>query len=102
VAAGEDYDATAVRELAEELGLTLPAGAAGLRRLFKVEAQPAKGWEFVWVYRLEHEGPFVLHPGEIERGDWFAPEEVDRWIAERPDEIAPALVLLWPMVRRRA
>jgi len=107
VAAGEDYNSTAVRELAEELGLEVgPPGDGGdapvpgrLQRLFKVEAQPATGWEFVWVYRLEHEGPFVLHPDEIERGGWFSPAEVDHWLAERPAEIAPALALLWPRVR---
>lgn len=99
VGAGEDYDPTAVRELAEELGLRLSTPP---RRLFKLEAQPMTGAEFVWVYRLEHEGPFVLDPDEIERGDWFAPAEVDRWIAERPDEIAPALRLLWREARARS
>lgn len=108
VGAGEDYDPTAVRELAEELGVKLaagsPAGGAGvpgLQRLFKLEAQPMTGWEFVWVYRLAHEGPFVLHPEEIECGGWFAPAEVDRWLAEKPEEIAPALQLLWPRVGGR-
>ncbi len=106
VGAGEDYDTTAVRELEEELGIRLSVESSGVipqlrdrpQRMFKLEAQPDTGWEFVWVYRLEHEGPFTLHPDEIERGDWFAPEEVDRWLKERPEEIAPALGLIWPMM----
>jgi isopentenyl-diphosphate delta-isomerase type 1 len=99
VGAGEDYDPTAVRELAEELGVKLSAPPL---RLFKLDAQPMTGAEFVWVYRLEHEGPFVLDPDEIECGGWFAPAEVDRWIAERPEEFAPALRLIWSAVRTRS
>jgi isopentenyldiphosphate isomerase len=96
VGAGEDYDGTAVRELEEELGCR-PAKAP--RRLFKIEAREETGREFVWVYRVEAEGPFTLQPDEIERGGWFAPAEIDRWLAERPQEIAPALHYLWPLAR---
>ena len=96
VGAGEDYDGTAVRELEEELGVR-PAQAP--QRLFKIKARPETGWEFVWVYRVEAEGPFTLAPDEIERGEWFAPGEIDRWVAERPAELAPALLFLWPLAR---
>src|SRR5580658_3836608 len=73
VDSGEDYDACAVRELREELGLVVDAAP---RRLFKIAACAETGQEFVWVYRLESEGPFVLHPEEIERGAWFTPARV--------------------------
>jgi len=96
VGAGENYDDTAVRELAEELGCRPEKPP---QPLFKIEAREETGQEFVWVYRVEAEGPFVLHPDEIDRGDWFSPAEIDRWIAERPEEIAPALLYLWPMAR---
>jgi isopentenyl-diphosphate delta-isomerase type 1 len=89
---GEDYDACAVRELHEELGV---CAVAPPRRLFKVAACAATGQEHVWVYQLEAEGPFQLHPDEIERGDWFAPEAVTRWIQERPGDFASGLVLIW-------
>lgn len=96
VAAGEDYDATAVRELAEEIGCR---PATPPRRLFKIEAREETGQEFVWVYAVESEGPFVLEADEIERGDWFTPAQIDRWIAERPQELAPAFLFLWPLAR---
>ncbi|AOS45476.1 Nudix hydrolase [Lacunisphaera limnophila] len=96
VGAGEDYDGTAVRELEEELGCRPDQPP---RPLFKIEARPETGQEFVWAYLVEAEGPFVLHPDEIERGDWFTKEEIDRWLVERPQEIAPALHYIWPRVR---
>lgn len=96
VGAGEDYDATAVRELAEEIGCR-PAQPP--RRLFKIDAREETGQEFVWVYLVRAEGPFVLQSDEIERGDWFTVAEIDRWIAERPAELAPAFLYLWPRAR---
>ena len=90
--AGEDYDACAVRELREEIGLSLPHAP---ERLFKLNACEETDAEFVWVYRCQHEGPFTLHPDEIECGGWFAPAEVTRWMAERPQDFASALVFIW-------
>ena len=92
---GEDYDACAVRELREEIGLDLATGASRPRRLFKIDACPETGWEFCWVYRCESEGPFTLHPEEIETGDWFTPEFVSKWVEEKPREFARAFVLIW-------
>jgi isopentenyl-diphosphate delta-isomerase len=92
VDAGEDYDQAAVRELAEEIGIRVAAPPA---RWFRIEARLETGWEFVWVYRLRHEGPFVLAPAEIERGDWFEPAEVNRQIAEKPAEFARSFRLIW-------
>ncbi|HEX5398987.1 MAG TPA: NUDIX domain-containing protein [Verrucomicrobiae bacterium] len=91
---GEDYDACAVRELREEIGLTA-TGASQPRRLFKIDACAETGWEFCWVYRCQSEGPFTLHPDEIETGAWFAPEKITKWIAERPQDFASAFRLVW-------
>jgi isopentenyldiphosphate isomerase len=93
---GEGYDACAVRELREEIGLELTTPP---KRLFKIDACGETGQEFVWIYRCEAEGPFVLHPEEIERGDWFTPASVDNWMAERPDDFAGALLLIWGRLR---
>jgi isopentenyl-diphosphate delta-isomerase type 1 len=89
---GEEYDACAVRELREEIGLNVSVRP---RRLFKVEACALTGQEFVCLYQCESEGPFTLHPEEIERGDWFSPQRVSSWINERPQDFAAAFVLLW-------
>ena len=92
VDSGEDYDACAVRELREEIGLIAPKTP---ERLFKIDAGAETDQEFVWVYRCRAEGPFQLHPGEIERGGWFTPEAVTRWMVERPEDFAGAFRLIW-------
>ena len=93
---GEDYDACAVRELREELGLKL---AQPPQRLFKIEACRETGWEFCWIYRGASDGPFTLHPEEIETGDWFTPEAVSKWVAEKPGDFASAFMLIWKLYR---
>ena len=95
VDSGENYDRTAVRELREELGLKVKTAP---QKLFKIDARAETDAEFVWVYRCESEGPFRLHPDEIETGGWFAPEKVTSWIAERPEDFASAFVLIWKIL----
>jgi isopentenyl-diphosphate delta-isomerase type 1 len=89
---GEDYDAAAQRELAEELGLLVARPPA---RWFRVEACVETGWEFVWVYRLHANGPFTLHPDEIDEGAWLDPVELTARIAAEPGRFAPAFRLIW-------
>jgi isopentenyldiphosphate isomerase len=96
VDSGEDYDATAVREVWEEIGLRLAKPPA---RLFRIAACEETDQEFVWVYRCESEGPFQLHPDEIDQGGWFSPEEVSQWIQQRPEEFASAFLFIWQKVR---
>ncbi|HEX8898614.1 MAG TPA: 16S rRNA (adenine(1518)-N(6)/adenine(1519)-N(6))-dimethyltransferase RsmA, partial [Chthoniobacterales bacterium] len=63
VEAGEDYDGTAARELEEELGID-----ANLIRVVKLPSSEKTVWEFIWLYRGEHDGPFNLARNEIEHG----------------------------------
>lgn len=90
---GEDYDVCAVRELREEIGLHLTQEQ--LQRLFKIDARKETGWEFCWIYRCASEGPFTLHPDEIETGSWFTPDAVTKWVNEKPHDFASAFVLIW-------
>lgn len=89
---GESYDACVLREAREELGLHL---AALPEKIMRIEACPETGMEFVWVYRVVAEGPFILHPDEIETGGWFAPNHLTEWIRRSPQEFAPSLLLIW-------
>jgi isopentenyldiphosphate isomerase len=99
VDSGEDYDTAALRELWEEIGLR---PVAALQRLFKLPASTETDQEHVWVYRCTAEGPFHLHPEEIDDGAWFEPGEVDRWMQDRPEDFASALVFIWKRVRKSA
>jgi isopentenyl-diphosphate delta-isomerase len=96
VDSGEDYDHACRRELGEELGLFLPQAPD---RWFRIEACPDTGQEFVWVYRLVHSGPFILHPDEIETGEWFSPTQLDGLIASDPTSFASAFRLIWRRLR---
>ena len=92
VNSGETYDACAVRETREEIGLFLKRTP---KRLLKIDACAQTGQEFVWVYRSEFNGPFRLNPDEVECGAFFKPDHVNRWMAERPRDFADAFRLVW-------
>jgi isopentenyl-diphosphate delta-isomerase type 1 len=96
--AGEDYDPAAVRELGEELGLR---HVPGLERWFRVEACEETGHEFCWIYRMRSNGPFILHPEEIDGGEWLAPAEVSRRLAANPQIYCSAFTLIWSQARRK-
>lgn len=98
VGGGEAYDACAVRELREEIGLHAPTPTRWLR----LPACDETGQEFVWVYRLEAEGPFTLHPEEIERGAWLALAEITRRVREQPAAFASSFRLIWQRLVERS
>lgn len=83
---GEDYLPAALRELHEELGITVVANS--LTRHFKLTADLDTGWEFVWVYSLV--GDFHVHPNpnEISAVTWMSAAEVSALIAEHPNQCA--------------
>ena len=93
---GENYDACILREPKEELGLELKQPP---ERLFKINACMETGQEFVWIYRLYHEGPFQLDPEELSDGGWFSKKKIADWIAKDPKDFAPAFVLIWQLLK---
>ena len=94
--AGEEYDLAAWRELQEEIGLKLEKPPT---RRWRIAACAETGAEFVWVYRVVSEGPFMLCPVEIERGEWFKPEKLTQQIAARPEDFCSAFRLIWATIR---
>lgn len=94
--AGESYDACAVREVREEIGLILNAVP---EKLFEINACPETGQEFVWVYRCYSNGPFRLREEEVSKGRWHSPAEVDQWTGRSPDDFASGFLLVWQRYR---
>ena len=90
VSAGEEYDATARRELEEELDVTAP-----LTRVAHLPASEQTGQEFIWLYRGEHSGPFNPASAEIDLVQFFEPTVIARWIEERPGDFAPGFLECW-------
>jgi len=90
VSAGEEYDAAALRELEEELGITTP-----LLRVAKLTASAETGQEFIWLYRGEHDGPFSPAAAEIDGVQFFAPKPIAQWIERRPEDFAPGFIACW-------
>ena len=77
VEAGQHYATTAVREFDEELGVELGAEP---EYLFKMSPTAGNGMEFAAVYRVYHEGPFVIAEDEIDELEWFNGTQLDRWV----------------------
>jgi isopentenyl-diphosphate delta-isomerase len=94
--AGEDYATAAVRELAEELGITTNPP---LKEILAIPACAETDNEFLRVYTCTHSGAVTPDPVEISEGRWIAPDEIDAWIAERPSDYSPAFRLVWRLSR---
>jgi 8-oxo-dGTP pyrophosphatase MutT (NUDIX family) len=77
--AGEDWDAGAAREVAEELGVTAP-----LEPLFPFRFADGTNDVHGRVYRAVHGGPFRLQPEEIVRGEFLTLDEVTARAAHEP------------------
>ncbi len=90
VAADEEYDNAARRELREELGIDV-----SLERVVKLPASERTGFEFIWLYCGRSEGSPKPDSREIEYGGFFPVAIVDGWIAARPDEFAPGFIECW-------
>ena len=97
VNAGHGYDETAARELQEELGVSAPLTPIGTH-----PASRETGWEFVQLYRAEHNGPFTWPRAEIESGLFFPIDLLDRWTAARPHDFSHSFLAsfrLWRSLR---
>lgn len=90
VSAGEDYDATAVRELLEELGVL-----SAVERLEKFAACDDTSQEFTVLYRCYSDAAVTPDPGEIAAIKWMRVDAILSWMTRSPDEFSPAFRLLF-------
>ncbi len=94
--AGEAYATCAERELGEELGVE-----AAVEEVGRIAPCEGTGWEFVRLYRAEHRGPFRWPASEIETGEFFSEEVIDKWVAGRPGDFATGFLECWKLWKAR-
>lgn len=97
VAAGENYDSAALRELDEEVGITgVPLMALGMGT-YSDNMVSLVGKCFMAIY----DGPLVLRDGEVVATEWVSQNDLHKRLAERdflPDSkalVLPALQKIW-------
>ena len=93
VDAGETYIDCAVRELREELGITIEADQ--LNEFLRIEPSAKNGYEFVRVYMLKSDGEITLEEAEIDDGRWLTTTTLDNWLPESPDDFTPDFRHIW-------
>lgn len=89
--AGEGYESTAVRELAEELGIQ----DAEVQEVARVSACENTGWEHVRLYLSRYDGALRYPCSEIETGQWFSMDEIRVWVSARPQDFASGFLECW-------
>lgn len=94
LAAGEMYDAGAVRELAEELGIE----GVALERLGSGTYEDAAVAEIATVYRVRWDGPVRFADGEVAEARWMTLEEVQRGAAGSLDLVPDSVSLVLPLL----
>jgi isopentenyldiphosphate isomerase len=87
---GEEYADSAPRELQEELGVN-----AELQPLFKLDAIPELGMEFIQVYNCRHNGPFRLAEDEIDEGVWLSPAEISARVKKDDAQLTLTFRIIW-------
>jgi 16S rRNA (adenine1518-N6/adenine1519-N6)-dimethyltransferase len=95
--AGEDYLPAAIRELDEEMGITIPDAPEEIARISACENT---GWEHVRLYRCDYHGPVKFPAAEVEAATWFPVDELAAWINARPDDFASGFLECWNACRK--
>jgi len=90
---GESYVDCAVRELAEELGLTV--SRSDLTEIATFRPAEENGYEFVRVFTVCHDGEIILEANEIDDGKWLDPDELSRSLLEQPEQYASGFAPVW-------
>ena len=93
---GEDYEAGAIRETEEELGIRPKLTPIG-----KIRACSNTGQEFVEVFTAQGDGPFILPPSEIEDALFLPLEQISVWLTNRPNDFAPGFWEVWKLLSSR-
>ena len=87
---GETYDACALRELREELGIDIE-----VQHVAQIIPSANTGWEHIGVYVARHDGAVRFPCSEVDHALWFGMDQLNDWIAARPQDFAPGFLECW-------
>ena len=94
---GESVIVGALRELEEELGITLSSEA--LIERSRLPPSHDNGFEHVTLYTALSDEPLTLCPAEIIGGKWVTPAVLDSLLQEAPQQFATTFQLIWQTIR---
>lgn len=99
LASGEDYHGCAVRELHEELGLTIPP--PDVRPVCQIAACEQTGWEFTRVFVVRGDHQPRVNPAEITAGGFWPMTRLRSAVESRPESFAPSFLRVFAEYCRR-
>ena len=94
---GESVTIGALRELSEELGITIPTNA--LLERCRLAPSHDNGFEHVTLYTAISDDPLSLCPAEIIDGKWLSPASLDAWLLEEPAIFTSTFPVIWHAIR---
>lgn len=83
VESGDSYIKAAKRELKEELGVDLP-----IHYINTILVRLPNETELTAIYKATANGPFQLHPQEIERGKFYSKKELNDHLVNKDMELS--------------
>jgi len=96
VDAGETYEAAVMRELDEEMGIEPETPPEEIARIAPCEGT---GWEHVRLYQVRHHGSVRYPAAEVSAVVWLPLDEVEAWLAARPEDFSSGFVECWKAAR---
>ena len=97
VDSGETYDQAALRELVEEIGLTLTARELRLR--LSISPCPATENEFVRLYTCNAPASLLPDPIEVIDSQWIDQDELQKWILREPKAFSASFLHLYGLIQ---
>ncbi|BCX49341.1 dimethyladenosine transferase [Haloferula helveola] len=94
---GEGYEEAARREMVEEMGIE----GVDPEEVGRIQACEATGWEHVRLYMVRWDGSPRFPCAEVESVLWLAADQVDAWMAARPEDFASGFIECWKLARGR-
>ncbi len=98
VDSGESYEACAVRELEEELGVVVSVD--NLVEVGRLPPSSLNGFEFVRIYTTLSDDPITLEAGEIDDGKWVTSAELEQWLTISPQVFASSFAIIWQKAQK--